>query len=146
MRKKSESGDSGKENARFLKTEGLFSTRSEANRRIMGDFLKGSHKVGKTTEITNYFYFSEQTDALLAAEDLGEIGFTMDDPIHTEGNSKMPWLLLCWIDLVLDDENMNRLNEFLDSIAEKYNGNYGGWEMAVNKEDIGMFLNDDETE
>ncbi len=109
--------------------------------------------MGKTTEVTNYFYFSQKKDALLAADDLEEIGFSVDEPIHTggdsseqKGNSKMPWLLLCWIDLVLDEENMNRLNVFLESTAEKHNGNYDGWEIAVDKEGMDMFLNDDETE
>ena len=146
MKRKSESGDSKKDNARLLKSEGPFSTRSEANRRIIGDFLKGSQKVGKTTEINNYFYFTKEEDAMFAAEDLEEIGFRMDDPIQTESDRKMPWLLLCWIDLVLDEENMNRLNQFLESIAERHSGNYDGWEIPVDREDIDMFIDDDELE
>lgn len=146
MKKKSNPDESGNQNARLLKSGGPFSTRSEANSRIIGDFLKGSRKVGKTTEITNYFYFVKEEDAKLAAEDLEEIGFRVDDPIDNGGDHEMPWLLLGWIDLILDEENMNRLNQFLESIAEKYNGIYDGWEIPVDKEDIDMFIDNDELE
>ena len=118
------------------KTEGPFESREEANKAIFR-LLKEKTTLGaKPEKIFHYFYFKNQDDCKAAAEEFSDIGIKIEEMTKSASKENKEWLLLCSTIVSLNEERMNKLNNFLDVRAKKYHGNYDGWEIEVQPDSL----------
>jgi len=117
---------------KILRTEGPFENRKEANRATLQDLLKMGIVRSEKKEVWNYFYFNNLKNAREAAQDLTEIGFHIEE--LGESGEENEILLLAKIRISMDETTLDRLTEFLDGVAEKFHGEYDGWEVEIERQ------------
>jgi regulator of RNase E activity RraB len=88
--------------------------------------------VGEKYPVWNFFYFKDENNCRDAADELSEIGFEINTIEKKDDGNKSNWLLICSVTQPLDNEHIQRLSEFMDTLAKKYNGEYDGFEIEIN--------------
>jgi Regulator of ribonuclease activity B len=84
--------------------------------------------LSKKTEVIHYLYFDDEASARAAAEQLAELGYT------SQGRpSESSFLLMAERDEVPSIENVCRMRQVMETAADRFGGEYDGWEAAVTK-------------
>ena len=78
-----------------------------------------------------YLYLRTPEDADAAAEALRAEGYTIGARPSADPESERPWLVRASRELVVGDQSMEDAERFLRQLAERYDGEYDGWETAV---------------
>jgi Regulator of ribonuclease activity B len=98
------------------------------DRQVLEQLAQHGADLTKETEFVHYLYFDDEASARSAAEQLADIGYTAkgrasDDSVLIQAER----------DAVPTIENVRRMRQFMEVIAEQFGGEYDGWEAAVTK-------------
>ena len=80
--------------------------------------------------MAHYLYFAKRADANGAGHQLRSLGLTVE---VRKGGDGTNWLVLASTKRLQTSEGAEDLNEKLESLAEKFGGEYDGWAMRVEK-------------
>ena len=84
-------------------------------------------KAASTESIRHYLYFPQKTGAEEAAHWFRSQGFSVDVRLGADKS----WLALVKHEAVENVQDMDKLREEMEALAERLNGEYDGWEVAV---------------
>lgn len=80
--------------------------------------------------VVYYLYFDREDRARAAEADASDGGFDVD---VRSPDASGQWAVVCERhDYVLDPETVRDNSDFFDGLAERYAGEYDGWEASVN--------------
>jgi len=89
----------------------------------------------KKTDIVNYLYIPSLKDAKHIAEHLSRAGYEVEvrEPLgrRPDGEIESRYSLLIHITEVPSIDNIRRIRHLLDKLAQRFNGDYDGWEAQV---------------
>jgi hypothetical protein len=98
---------------------------------VLGQLLDAGAQITQPRHVLHYIYVSDATTAAAAADDVRRYGFqgTVKEPPPEHGDH---WLVLCERhDAVLDLEFVRTCGDWFDALAERYGGEYDGWEASA---------------
>lgn len=101
----------------------------EEGDRAVVDQLRGlGAETERPRQTDHYLYFPHREAASTAAARLRKDGYQVRVSRSASGES---WLVLASHDLVVNDENIERVRGELDKLARALGGEYDGWETAA---------------
>ena len=77
-----------------------------------------------------YLYLPNMGVAQTASDEIRRAGFVTMVDESAEPESDTPWLVLASRDMVVDETTIAEARRLFDGIAERYSGEYDGWEAA----------------
>ena len=103
----------------------------EADELVLDQLRKLGTDLTKPRDARFYLYLRTQDDAGAAADALRTEGYAAEiEPSATPG-SEHPWLVLASRDMVVDADTIAEARRLFGGLAERYSGDYDGWEAAA---------------
>jgi hypothetical protein len=102
----------------------------DGDRATLRALEEGGGDLSKPTEFIHYLYFPDRERALEAARLIHEeLGYTARGRSPEDPSEQ--WLVLAEREQVPTLENVERMRQALTTAAERFGGEYDGWEAAV---------------
>jgi hypothetical protein len=87
--------------------------------------------LSKPRDARFYLYVRTGEDAEAAAASVREHGYEVEVSPAAGELTEHPWLVLANRDLVVDEDSIEEARRLFDGLAERYSGDYDGWEAAA---------------
>jgi Regulator of ribonuclease activity B len=82
----------------------------------------------KPTNVLNYLYLPDEARANAAGQELRSAGY---DVTVRPASAGPGWLTLSESELIPDETNIGALRKLFEDLADRYDGEYDGWEAVV---------------
>lgn len=102
----------------------------EGDRRVLAEMARAGANLAKAAEVNYYLYFRERSTADSAAAEAGSGPLTATVRRAADGSA---WLLLVSGTMVPSEAAIREHTVRLVEIAQRYGGEYDGWEAAIVK-------------
>jgi len=92
----------------------------------------GAH-LNEPREILAYFYFPTRKSAQEVSDEIEKLGYEVEIKYSkdVEGKLEDPWLIVARKIAVVSNENIQAMRQDFTSISKKFDGDFDGWEAAV---------------
>ena len=103
----------------------------QADSLVLDQLIQFGADLTKPRDARFYLYVRTEADAGAAADALRAEGYaTVIEPSATP-QSEHPWLVLASRDMVVDTDSIAEARRLFGGLAERYSGDYDGWEAAA---------------
>ncbi len=104
------------------------------NRRVIDNLEYNGDPLTKERQVDHWIYFKKQEDRERFLVKIKDKGFQIINQDYDEDNSEFPYMLqIARVDKV-DIDSVNDYTLNLWELAERFNGDYDGWETSVEKD------------
>jgi len=105
-------------------------SKADLDRLTLRELANAGGDLAKSTETIHYLYLPDESQARAAEMELLPAGYHVKVRPAAQGTE---WLALATIDVVPTEDNIARIRNSFETIAERFGGTYDGWEAAVTK-------------
>jgi regulator of RNase E activity RraB len=111
---------------------GQYGDPSEGDQKILEQLVESGADLAKARHVIHYLYFASKADAETAADELRRDIYTAKvGNSAAEANSEFPWVLIAERMGVVDEKTTDDERTLMTDIAERYSGDYDGWEASM---------------
>jgi regulator of RNase E activity RraB len=104
---------------------------SEATRQAVETVREAGADLSQPRATDFYLYLRKREDADAAADALRAEGYEINARPSADPESDRPWLLVASRELAVGEASLEEAEALLKRLAERYDGEYDGWETAV---------------
>jgi regulator of ribonuclease activity B len=103
-------------------------TSDDADRATLAALAQAGSKLAEPHQVRHFLYFGTKRGAKKAAREIARSGYSSE---VSPGASTEDWLLLATHTLTPSVEAIRSTREFLEGVADRFGGEYDGWEAQV---------------
>ena len=122
-------------NREKIKVLGKAPTQAAGDLMLLDLMRKQGANFSNPFTLQHYLYLPSEEAAEDAAGDLRSLGYEVEvrRSASNKPNDPVPWLALATEGTLVDERAIEERREQFDSLAQKYGGDYDGWEAAVQR-------------